>query len=133
MSKPTKLDRLYRFFQHEDPDVSMGCMWNVSAGSLERKARLYRVVYEDSDTCIKSEQTIHVKYPNQLKEFYELLQTILQRDDVDIEFQKACTALLSHDPWLSLFLTGSLPSLGTDDVSSSSGSIEHDASLPDRS
>jgi hypothetical protein len=108
-------------------------MWNVSAGSLERKARLYRVIYEDSETRISSEQTIHVKYPAQLKEFYELLQTIVQRDDIDMEFQKACTTLLAHDPWLSLFLTDSLPSLGTDDVSSSSGSTEHDASLPDRS
>jgi hypothetical protein len=133
MKRITKLDRLYRFSQHDDPDVSHGCMWNISAGSLERKARLYRVVYQDSDTRIESEQTIHVSYPNQLKDFYELISSIVGRDDVDVEFQKACTTLLEQDPWLSLFLTDSLPLPGTDDVSSSSGSTEHDASLPDRS
>jgi hypothetical protein len=128
MKLPTKLDRLYRFSQHEDPDVSHGCMWNVSAGSLERKARLYRVVYHDSETRIESEQTIHVKYPGKLKDFYELVCGILGRDDVDVEFQRACKSLLEQDPWLSLFLTDSLPLPGTDDVSSSSGSTEHDAS-----
>jgi|LauGreDrversion4_2_1035121.scaffolds.fasta_scaffold880482_2 hypothetical protein len=133
MGKPSKLDRLYRFFQHEDPEISPGCMWNLAAGSLERKARLYRVIYQDSETRIESEQTIHVKYPRDLEGFYKLLQEILERDDIDISLQKACKILIEEDPWLSMWLTGTLPSLGTDDVSSSSGSTEHDASLPDRS
>lgn len=128
MKLPTKLDRLYRFFQHEDPDVSHGCMWNVSAGALERKARVYRVMYEDSENQIKSEQTIHVSYPSQLKEFYEMLCGIMGRDDVDVEFQRACKNMVEQDPWLSLFLTNSLPLPGIDDVSASSGSTEHDAS-----
>ncbi len=125
---PTKLDRLYRFSQHEDPDISHGCMWNISAGSLERKARLYRVVYKDSETRIESEQTIHVKYPAKLKEFYELIYGILGRDDLDVEFQRACKNMLEQDPWLSMFLTNTLPLPGIDDASSSSGSTEHDVS-----
>ena len=133
MGKPSKLDRLYRFFQHEDPEISPGCMWNLAAGALEKKARLYRVIYQDSSTQIEFEQTIHVKHPRALEEFYTVLQGILERDDVDIPFQTACKRRLELDPWLSMWLTGTLPSLGTDDVSSSSGSTEHDASLPDKS
>ncbi len=127
------MDRLFRFIQNDDPDASSESTWIVSCGSLERKARLYRIEYHDSQTHIESEQTIHVKYPMKLKNFYEIVCGVLGRDDVDVEFQRACKNMMEQDPWLSLFLTGSLPLLDTDDASASSGSTEHDASLPDMS
>ncbi len=125
---PTKLDRLFRFFQHEDPDRSPGCYWNLAAGALERKARLYRVVYNDGSTQIECEQTIHVRHPEGLSDWYNLIDSLLQRDDIDLEFQRACKELLLQDPWLHLFLTDTLPLPGTDDVSSSSGSTERTVS-----
>jgi hypothetical protein len=103
MSSPSKLDRLYRFFRHEEDGSAWGCYWNVAAGSLEKRQRLYRVVYKSAAVNIVDEIAIDVKTPEALKDFFVLLLEILKRTDVDPDFQKACADVMIEDPWLSLF------------------------------
>ena len=111
----SKLDRLYRFHRHDtDGDVT-GCSWNLAAGSLEKRQRLYRVHY----TCqkggleIKDELTIDVKKPEPLRAFFDLLHGVLGRTDLHPRFQEACVDLLVEDPWLSAWtFTNSRPVSG---------------------
>jgi hypothetical protein len=106
MASPSKLDRLYRFFRHEEDGSRWGCYWNVSAGSLEKRQRLYRILYKTSDISLQDEITIDVKKPEDLKDFFVGLLEILQREDIDPAFQKACADVMIEDPWLSLFSFG---------------------------
>ena len=107
---PSKLHRLHRFFRHEE-DGTHGCYWNVAAGALEKRQRLYRVLYKSSTVSIQDEITIDVKAPEGLKDFFVLLVGITERTDVDPAFQRACGDLLREDPWLSMFQwsTNTLP------------------------
>jgi hypothetical protein len=75
----------------------------VAAGALEKRQRLYRVMYESSTTKIQDEITIDVKVPEGLKDFYFFLRQLLVRTELDPAFQQACRDLLLEDPWLSLF------------------------------
>ncbi len=103
MASPSKLDRLYRFHRHEEDGSTWGCYWNVAAGSLEKRQRLYRIVYKSAKVNIVDEITIDVKAPEDLKDFFIGLLEILRREDVDPVFQKACADVMIEDPWLSLF------------------------------
>lgn len=109
MASPSKLHRLHRFFRHEE-DSTHG-YWNVAAGALEKRQRLYRVLYKSSTVSIQDEITIDVKVPEGLKDFFVLLVGIAERSDLDPAFQRACSDLLCEDPWLSMFQwsTSSLP------------------------
>jgi hypothetical protein len=106
MASPSKLDRLYRFFRHEEDGSSWGCYWNVSAGSLEKRQRLYRILYKSSTVSLQDEITIDVKRPEDLKDFFVGLLELLQRRDLDPAFQSACADVMAEDPWLSLFSFG---------------------------
>jgi hypothetical protein len=108
MASPSKLDQLYRFFRHEDDGSIWGCYWNVAAGALEEHQRLYRIVYKSNTVAIQDEITIHIKKPEQLKDYFIGLLEILKRQDIDPAFQKACTDVLIEDPWLSMFSFGTL-------------------------
>ncbi len=103
MASPSKLHRLHRFFRHEDDGTAYGCYWNVAAGALEKRQRLYRVLYKSSTITITDEITVDVKAPEALKDFFMLLTGIRNRTDVDPAFQQACADLLTEDPWLSMF------------------------------
>ena len=103
---PSKLDRLYRFHRHEEDGSTWGCYWNVAAGSLEKRQRLYRIVYKSNTVNLQDEITIDVKKPEDLKDFFVQLLEILQRKDMDPVFQKACADVMIEDPWLSLFSFG---------------------------
>lgn len=102
MASPSKLDRLHRFFRHEE-EANHTCSWNVSAGSLERRQRLYRIFYESPDYCTQQEITIDVKKPELLKEYFLYIVGILKQPAVDPDFLKACKDLLAEDPCLSMF------------------------------
>ncbi len=103
MASPSKLHRLHRFFRHEEDGTAYGCYWNVAAGALEKRQRLYRVLYKSSAITIEDEITVDVKAPEGLKDFFMLLTGILARTDVDPAFTQACADLLNEDPWLSMF------------------------------
>lgn len=115
---PSALHRLHRFFRHEEDDAH-GC-WNVAAGTLEKRQRLYRVFYQSSTVSIQDEITIDVKAPEGLKDFFTLLVDITGRTGLDPAFQQACADLLHEDPWLSMFewSTNNLlrPDTGCDDA-----------------
>jgi hypothetical protein len=106
LSPTTKLDRLYRFHRHDE--MSGPVAWNVAAGSLEKRHRLYRIYYKCTRTLleIKDEITIDVKRPEALQAFFSLLVDLLRKTDLDPHFQHACLDLLVEDPWLSRFMGG---------------------------
>ena len=116
MTSPSKLDRLYRFFRHEEDGSKWGCYWNVAAGSLEKRQRLYRILYKSATVSIVDEITMDVKSPEALKDYFIGLLEILKREDVDPAFQKACADVMIEDPWLSLFSGPIETSRAYDDV-----------------
>lgn len=77
--------------------------WNVAAGGLEKRQRLYRVLYKSSTVSIQDEITIDVKAPEGLRDLFVLLGEITERSGLDPAFQRACADLLYEDPWLSMF------------------------------
>ena len=103
-SPPTKLDRLYRFFQHEDDPGPTELIWNVAGGSLEKKERLYRIYYSQSSTGVVLEFEIAIDVRNLkakgLQELVELVIRIIDRDDLDKPFQIACVEMMQLDPWI---------------------------------
>lgn len=101
---PTKLDRLYRFSQHESNESV--ATWHVSAGTLETKTRIYRIMYHYGDVHDDMEITIHVKKDVELlKPFLAYLEEVARNGKGEYEpwFRLACLDLLTEDPWL-LFL-----------------------------
>ncbi len=103
MASPSKLHTLHRFFRHEDDGTAYGCYWNVAAGTIEQRRRLYRVLYKSNTIDITDEITIDAKKPELLKDYFWLLAKILQRTDLDPKFKEAVSDLLAEDPWLSMF------------------------------
>ncbi len=124
MASPSKLHRLHRFFRHEEDGSKYACFWNVAAGALEKRQRLYRVFYESSTVKIQDEITINVKAPEVLKDFFFFLRQLLVRSELDPAFQQACRDLLTEDPWLSMF-TLSAPSPPTN------SHLQHDIETAD--
>jgi hypothetical protein len=101
---PTKLDRLYRFYQHEDDPGPTELVWNVAGGSLERKERLYRIYYSQASTgiLIEFEITINIRNLNSagLQELIQHIINIIDRNDLDKHFQIACVEMMQLDPWI---------------------------------
>lgn len=95
---PTHLDRLFRFFRHDEGKY--GVSWNLSAVTLEQKSRLYRYSYKSTERSFEYETTIHVQTPRQLLPFYTLLTRLTQEKELDEAFRLACLELLTIDPWL---------------------------------
>lgn len=102
----SNLDRLYRFFRHDDEenDAWARCSWNVAAGALEQTNRLYRILYIDPaiNLHIEDEITIDTTQPTRLFGFLQFLQSLQVKKDLDPAFLLACADLLAEDPWLSL-------------------------------
>jgi hypothetical protein len=98
---PTTLDQLFRFSQHEDPADSHRVQWQVSAGSLEKKKRLYRFFYLDAGGLrIEEEFTIYVQKPQTLKGFFDRMLEVSKMPALDNGFRRTCGRLLVLDPWL---------------------------------
>ena len=104
MQTPTKLDRLFRFYEHEtDPDPT-GLVWNVAGGSLEKKDRLYRIYYSHlpTNTFLEFEITVNCRNLNSvgLQDLVFYIIEIINRNDLDKRFQIACAEMIQQDPWL---------------------------------
>jgi hypothetical protein len=102
-TSPTTLDLLHRFFRHEEEDSIYKCVWNVAAGALEKRLRLYRIYYKSDEYSVDKELTVDVKYPDALKEVFMLIAE-LQELPLDPYFRHACLDLIIEDPWLSVYL-----------------------------
>jgi len=121
MASPSKLHRLHRFFRHESYGSVHTCYWNIAAGALEKRQRLYRILYKGPTATIDDEITIDVHSPAALKEFFLLLTGICNRMDLDPSFKQACSDLLIEDPWLSMFVFSS----------STNSRLQHDTLIAD--
>jgi hypothetical protein len=101
---PTKLDRLFRFYQHEEDPGPTELVWNVAGGSLEKKERLYRIYYSQSSTgvLLDFEITINIRNLNSLglQDLVRYVVGIVDRNDLDKKFQIACVEMMQMDPWI---------------------------------
>lgn len=78
--------------------------WQVSAGSLDEKKRLYRIFYKPVEAVaplLDLEISIRMKKPEGLKDFVEVVLGALDNTDLDVGFRETCRRLLVLDPWLS--------------------------------
>ncbi len=73
----------------------------MAAGALEKRQRLYRILYRSPTAQIEDELTIDVGRPGPLKEFFLLLARVIGRTDLEEGFRNACLDLLAEDPWLA--------------------------------
>jgi hypothetical protein len=102
IESPTTLDHLYRFFKHDDTNSTFGAIWHVSAGTIEHKTRLYRIVYTHDCVHDEIEVTIQTnKSLNDLKKIHEYLNRVTREErNYDPDFRLACLDLLVEDPWI---------------------------------
>ena len=103
VQKPSTLDQLFRFSQHEDKTESAQVQWQISAGSLENKKRLYRIYYKtisDGVVQIETEVTVRMDRISELEPFFIHIRDVSKRENLSESFRKTCLRLIITDPWL---------------------------------